>query len=270
MIRPTLVAADAYLRRPSAGLVPHQMVYLQRISFACDIIEDAIVRLHSLAETHGASIPGDGWQHAALLSPCWTIVQQTYALRILLNLLVRDDQLPAVRTFVDKYEHVSHMRNLLDHLPHQTQNIAGKEKADAPVFGGLAYSVWDQASLSKQSGKTTIARKIVAIAGGPIVNKQQTLTILDSSSFSAPIRFPISWFQFSAGNHTLKIDELAEDIADTMKILSDRARQTIPESIRVEAAKLGISPEESLRDGGGNVHFVMSVTSVFDDDKSIL
>lgn len=51
MTRPKLIAADAYLRRPSAGLVPHQMVYLQRISFACDIIEDAIARLHTLAES---------------------------------------------------------------------------------------------------------------------------------------------------------------------------------------------------------------------------
>ena len=245
------------------------MVYLQRISFACDIIEDAIVRLHTLAEAHGENIPGDGWQHAALLSPCWAIVQQTYALRLLLNLLVRDDQLPAVRAFNEKYEHVSHMRNLLDHLPQQTQNIAGKEKTDAPVFGGLAYSVWDRASLSKQCGKTTISRKIVVIAGGPIVNKQQTLTILDSSGFSTPIRFPISWFQFNAGSHILKIDELEEDIVGTIKVLNDRARQTIPESIRTEAAKLGVSPEESLRDGGGNVHFVMDVTSVFDDDKDI-
>ena len=32
---------------------------------------------------------------------------------------------------------------------------------------------------------------------------------------------------------------------------------------------MGISAEESLRDGGGNVHFVMSVTSVFDDDKAV-
>ena len=92
---------------------------------------------------------------------------------------------------------------------------------------------------------------------------QQTVPLVPALA-ATRIRFPISHYHFVAGDDVLNIDALTDDLAMMMRVLNTDAEKVVNESIKAEARKLGISPDDPLQPGGGNIHFVANVTTTFD------
>ena len=79
----------------------------------------------------------------------WTIVDSVHVARQLLQAL--DYNTPRASEFQEKYEAASLLRNSMDHLKGQSQNLANK-KRKPPLFGTLSYVYLTADTLIREVG----------------------------------------------------------------------------------------------------------------------
>jgi hypothetical protein len=261
---PHIVPRNSWLRHLPLGLQRDQAVRFRTIVFTCDLIEDAFERLCDLAEHYGDTAPGqETWVHAAMLSPCWTIVQQVNVLRRLLVSLISNGRMPEVDAFRARYEGLKDMRDDLEHLSEQVPNLVAKKDSSSPPFGALYYSVWKPESLKKlENGLNEMAGRRVCICGGPVLLKQEVDLFPDTAS--SPVQLPVSHYRFDAGDGSLKIEMLVNDLAATMQLIAVEAEKVVTKSIEDNAEERGLCASDALVPGHGNIHLVADFHSRFE------
>jgi hypothetical protein len=261
---PHIVPRNSWLRHLPSGLQRDGAVRFRTIVFACDLVEDAFERLRELAEYYGDTAPHqETWVHAAMLSPCWTIVQQVNILRRLLVSLIPYSRMSDVDAFRAKYEGLKDMRDDLEHLSEQVPNLVAKKDSSSPPFGALYYSVWNAASLTKlENGLNEMSGRRVCICGGPVLLKQEVDLFPDTAS--ASVELPVSHYRFDAGNGSLKIDMLVNDLAAVMRLIAVEAEKVVTKSIEYNAEERGLCASDSLVPGHGNTHLVADFYSRFE------
>jgi hypothetical protein len=159
-----MLAEDAFLRQLPSGLAPVQAIQIEALVYCGDAVEASYRAIKSIALAHGKEITAADRRHArvSIFIHAWTIVDCVHVARDML----RDMGDPSDQSlqFQTKYEVATLLRNKMDHVAKQAENLAAR-KDQPPLFGMISYAV---ERLEKNGAEFTLGDKgnIVAISLG--------------------------------------------------------------------------------------------------------
>lgn len=227
---PKIVPPDAFLRTIPKVLNINQRLHFGAIVFACDVIEDALNRLHTIAKHHGTKLGEQPeWIHAQALSACWAMVDQVHVLRQAIAMSVPARYRKA-HEFCDKYAFVKKMRDAMDHVNFQINNISKIKSSRAALFGSIRYCEWESHYRQSPAGDRFIKGRVVCINSGPVLSGPTSFPVIDNSK---PMRIdpPISGYLFFAADQRFDLDELPLDLARMMRMLDADIKKNILEQL---------------------------------------
>jgi hypothetical protein len=145
---------------------------------------------------------------------CWSIIDQCHMLRkILERAPLRPDGLAA--KFSDKFEAVTLIRNAMDHLHQNINNVANKKGPISPIFGALSFCVItddDVSSSISETGAPIIKGcKVVTLTAGALTHPQNDFRVLSPAGRLTEI--PVGMFQFMAFEHRVDFSDMIMDLA---------------------------------------------------------
>ncbi len=133
-----MISDDAFLRRLPNGLSAVQALRIEALVYSADAIEASLASLKTIASAHDENImaTANRGTRLELFISAWTIVDCVHVVRQMLRAL--EYATPLANEFLNKYEVASSLRNKMDHLKDQSQNLANKNRKP-PLFGTLGY-----------------------------------------------------------------------------------------------------------------------------------
>jgi hypothetical protein len=144
---------------------------------------------------------------------CWSIIDQCHMLR---KLLERVFVLPdgEVAQFIKKFETVTFIRNVMDHLPQNINNVANKKQPIPPIFGALSFcSVADDdvSSIDNKGAPAIKGCSVVTLTAGALTHPKHNFQVV--SPTGRIIELPVGGFQFMAFEYRVDLSDLMADLA---------------------------------------------------------
>ena len=243
-----LVQAESYLRKLPVALVFKERIRFDAIVTASDIIAKAYNDLQQFTIRAGSDVDNFANGGSAFaLGLCWTIVDQLHAIRQLLKAPLGTTAGPYARRFLGASEPATHLRNHMDHLAGNLDNLANSKGPRLPLFGCLSYFYCAE---SNPTGGHIITIMSGALHGGdrlPCVNPA-------GKTFS----LPTGLFTLSASNHELDLALSIGSLRDWLRRVEIRIESDILTSLTDQ----GISEEDKLvamATLGGGLTIVMKI-----------
>ena len=135
-----LVSDESYLRRVPVALAPKERMRFDAIVTCADIITQAFHGLRHFTAEAGVDLEQLGNSgRAYALGQCWTIVDQLHAARQLLMPGAGSKAGPITQAFLDSAETATILRNKMDHLADNLDNLSKLRGSRFPLFGSLSY-----------------------------------------------------------------------------------------------------------------------------------
>jgi hypothetical protein len=150
------------------------------------------------------------------------------------------------------------MRNRMDHLAQNFQNISKKKGIVPPIFGALSWFVVDDT-------RCVIKENEVLVGGGFSVAIMAGTQSTDETLFSVvnPVgrnfELPVGLFELTAFDWTLKIDETIVLLKKTVLATCQTVDRDLPEQIREKCNQSNISYDNII-----NGPSVNRATLIFD------
>jgi hypothetical protein len=248
-----MLSSDAFLRRLPVGLSPVQAIRIEALVYSADAIETSYGVLKGIASTQCENIITDDRSvRIQLFTNAWTIVDSVHAARQLLRAL--DYNTPRASEFQEKYEAASLLRNSMDHLKDQSQNLANK-KRKPPLFGTLSYVYLTADTLIRGGWIEETHGGMISLSMGrirgnvdlPLINpanisydEAELRTDFDTFGASA------SGFRLDAFDKVLDLSSATSDIDALMAEFDQNASGAIPRQLQKYAADNGLNIDDLI------------------------
>lgn len=248
-----LVGADSYLRRLPIALLLKERLRFDAIVTASDIIGQAFNSLRQFTAEVGIDLDKfSNGGRAFALSQCWTLVDQLHAVRQLLKPPHGKDAKPFAKAFLDAALPATNLRNVMDHLASNLDNLAKSQGSKLPLFGSLSYFYSPEPS--------PVGGNIVTIMSGALHGNDVMPCI---NPLGRDLTLPTGLFTLSSSEHRLEFAQAIGALRDWIRMVESR----IESDIRAQLAKQAKSEEEveaSMATLGGGLAFVLQFDFVDD------
>ena len=245
-----LVSDESFLRKLPVALLVKERLRYDALVTAADIIAQAFNLLRQFTAQAGAEMENftNGFR-AYALSQCWTIVDQLHAIRQLLQPPVVTTAGRYTQAFIEAAEPATTLRNRMDHLAKNLDNLSKSKGSKPPLFGSLSYFYAPDAAAAGTGGK------IITIMSGALHGKD-TLPCVNPAGRAFTL--PTGLFTLSAFGFDLDLGSSIGALGD----LIQRMESTMEEDIRSQVDELAESTEEAekaMATLGGGLTVIMAI-----------
>lgn len=252
-----LVADDSYLRRLPVALVTKERMRFDAVVTAADIITEAFGALRQF--TAHAAVDLDKFSNggrAFALSQCWAMVDQLHAIRQLLPAGGKRAG-PFSQALIDAAQPATSLRNAMDHLAANLDNLSKQKGLKPPLFGSLSYFYAPNAEAVAEGGHivTIMSGALHGADSFPIVNP-----------LNREFTLPTGLFTLSGFGHELDYGHAIGALRNWLR----RVEATIENDIRsklVEHARSADQAEKAMATLGGGLTMIAAVS--FDDEDAV-
>ena len=248
-----LVADDSFLRKLPVALHVEERLRYDALVTAADIITQAFNLLGQFtaqARDEMENFTNGFRAHALGLS--WTIVDQLHAIRQLLQ----RKKGPLTKAFLDAAEPATKLRNRMDHLAKNLDNLSKSKGSKPPLFGSLSYFYAPDTAAPAKRGK------IITIMSGALHGKDSLHCVNPAGKT----------FALSTGLFTLSAFGLELEFGSAIAALRDliqRMQSTMEDDIRRQVEEVAESPEEAekaMATLGGGLTAILAIEFAGEDE----
>ena len=245
-----LLNDQSFLRRLPVALNVKQRMEYDAIVTAADIITVAFSTLRQITAQAAVEMEAfDQGFRAMALSLCWTIIDQLHAIRQLLQPGHGEKIGPLTAAFLDAAEPATKLRNRMDHLSANLDNISKSKGSKRPLFGSLSYC------FARDSESAAIGANVVTIMSGAL-HGSEMLPFINPSGRTFTL--PTGLFTLSAFDCEL---ELGLPIG-ALRDLLVRMESLMETDIRAQLERDAKTPDEvekGMASTGGGLAMVMDI-----------
>lgn len=224
-----LLADESILRRLPPGLSPSQLVSLDAVRHAADIISLADERLRITLTEIARDVHTTQQQVTSAFSDAWSVIDAVDRIRSMVKLLVkkvdhslRDD----VEAFNNGTQTVRELRNLTDHLYQRVDQVLS---SNMPAVGRLSWvTVF-----------STTSARVCVLEPGSMRTQKKSLSLPDVGGGS--VHLPTGVISLSAATYMTRFDDVLKAVARLLKALE----QTV-ESFAVANDVVGVEVGRDL------------------------
>lgn len=230
---------ESFVVRPPVCFPIDGRIAFQAIALSVEVCVAAIAHIQEFSEGFVPLEDEDmdlSDEKTALYSDCWNIVDQVHALIQLLRQQQIDSRANAASDFVQKYRVASTLRNKMDHLGQNIDNLAKAKVTRPHVFGALAY-------FRREGLRKGVTGALVEWGTA----KTLPLGSMSHDRHDYPIANPagkelvgkICLLEFHAFGERLPLQELASDLRQLASFLDDTAHAAAEKIASAESARTG-------------------------------
>ncbi|HWA42762.1 MAG TPA: hypothetical protein VHA10_06090 [Hypericibacter adhaerens] len=240
---------DSFLSRLPSVIALEQRLALEAIGYALDLICLAYRRM--LAQLRAVSPISDESISRSLLvlifADAWLIVDQAHMLRSLLRSIEPKISTPTIREFISTFENATFLRNEMDHLHQNINNISKSKKVLPPIYGAVSFARLHGADHNLEITRATDIRGayLVTLTAGSFSKDNHRLHC--ANPIGKSVEIPVGHVQFNAFEHVINFSELNAAVEGLRALFDGEIRADIETKVREAAVAAGISPEEALR-----------------------
>lgn len=239
-----MLAASSYLRSIPRALDLRERLALEVILNASDAISIAHERLLETLRNIDtqSSETFDDMTRAKLGIDCWTIVDNAHALFQVVR------KLPSGNAFsshglMDQYGRtVSAMRNGMDHIHQNINNLAGKKGTRMPLYGSVTFT-------SPLGSDLTFEMRTVPIGG--LQFSEQAFGVFDT--WARPLADDVGNISFEAFENRLTVSEMIGQLQAALiefdADLRDKLSQLVAECAQTQGLRPSDIENETVRGG---------------------
>ena len=228
-------AEKQFLQALPSAIKLEQRYALEAIGHSLTAIRISYKRLQSHALYHDAIECSEIECRASWFVDAWAIVDATYALSTLLRSKQANLSPPGSSRYEEEFNTASLIRNKLDHLAQNLNNLSSRNLKVLPVFGLLSYFK------TKQGGGDMVLVTSVFIAG------DGSISIPNPAGHE--IEAPVGYFHFSAFDLVSNLSKLNLYATELLNFLNGDYARLAYDQLR-DAAKLnGIDPRLATEPG---------------------
>jgi hypothetical protein len=181
---------------------------IQMIALSYDRLKVAASQVDATSGNYPTSLATE------MFACCWSIIDQCHMLRkILERVPLRSDGLAA--KFIEKFEAVTFIRNAMDHLHQNINNVANKKGPVAPIFGAMSFCAITNddvlSSVSDMGVPIISGCRVVTLTAGALTHPQHAFQVLSPAGRITEI--PVGMFQFMAFEHRVDFSDMVADLA---------------------------------------------------------
>jgi hypothetical protein len=261
-----MLPEDAFLRRLPMCLDPAQSVQVEALVFSSDAIDANLDIIKRETLKYREAICDAPYPvRVGLFTSAWAIVDCVHVARQVIRAL--DYLTPVASDFLSKYESAAKLRNKMDHLTSNASNIANA-KGRPPVFGTLSY-----VCIPERNVRTTETGAFAFDGGGTVLLSTGrfaaggVITFVNPADVQ-PMTGRVSSFLLSAFDHSINLNEVADNLRNVMVEINANLETTIREQVAKTAAENEIPVEKLMEnDAGGLAIFLAFKASQLQTDK---
>jgi hypothetical protein len=232
---------DAFLRRLPKTLNPRERLALEALVFSADSIDASYQSIISLTSALGEKIPEiQRIQRSLLFTFAWSIIDHLHVCRQLLSSLGVKTKTAA--KFVKETERATDLRNKMDHLKGNIDNLTKSKRPRPPLFGAITYIYISEAT----DGNALMGGTVLISAG----TWSHSLKMEMLNPAGRPLRLPVSGFQLEAFDKKVSIERAAHALRDLITDLNHTVEEVSRERLHNIAQEKGI-PVERLSENFG-------------------
>lgn len=254
-----LVADQSFLRRLPVALIAKERLRFDAIVTASDISQQSFNSLRKIALEIKDDISELGNEGRAFaLSQCWTLVDQLHAIR---QLLIPPAKLaakpgPFTKALLDSTKVASLLRNKMDHLSENLQNLSAQKGPRSPLYGSLSYFYSETYPLTGGS--------IVTIMSGAL-HGEDTLPCVNPLERS--ITLPVGQFTLTAFQLSIEFGHCLGTLREWLKVNEEKIEIDIRDQLRSQVANED-EIEKAMATLGGGLAVVAKIEFIADDETT--
>jgi hypothetical protein len=247
---------DAFVKRLPRGLAPIQALQIEVLVYCADVVETSYGAIRSIALSLGEAImePANRLARQQMFIHAWTIVDSVHVARDMLQ----DLGYPKAADFRDKYQVAAALRNKMDHVSDQAQNLVTWKNAP-PLFGMLSYR---HIRVEEIDGEFRPAGGgVIGVSHGVIRKRSNIGDLVNPAGLPAPAVDPgeiaqfgrvADNFQLSAFKLTLPLEAAAHDLSALMDGLNDFLSRSLPAQLEKHAKEEGLQLDDVMQPHASN------------------
>jgi len=241
---------DAFARRLPTGLAPIQALQIELLVYCADAAETSYGAIKLIALSLGEKImePANRLARLQMFIHAWTIVDSVHVARDMLQ----DLGYSKATDFRNKYQVATALRNKMDHVSEQAQNLVTWKNAP-PLFGMLSYR---HIRVEEIDGEFRPAGGgVIGVSHGVIRKSSNVGDLVNVAGLSAPVVNPdeiaqfgrvADNFQLSAFKLMLPLEAAASDLSALMNELNDFLSGALPAQLEQHAKSEGLQLDDVM------------------------
>jgi hypothetical protein len=210
-----MLTENSFFKRIPTAIALDQRLIWEGAGWAIEAISWSFDRLRAAASQIDTQSPGHGYPTPIareIFTCCWSIIDQCHMLRKILELThPRPEGL--THKFIEKFGAVTLIRNAMDHLHANINNIANDKESRPPLFGAISFcSATDSdVSVGDAAEPTLAGCRVVTLTAGALTHTRHQFRMLNP--VGRLVEFPVGQFQFEAFKHCVNISDIVTDLA---------------------------------------------------------
>lgn len=226
---------------------PRQALLFDALAYAADSLDMAYSVIIMLAKSIGDD-PKNLTRplQIQLLNNAWSMVDALHNTREILEALGFTS--PTAAEFAKKYESATLLRNAMDHIKDQANNLAMKKKAEPPLLGALSYNyIPQEAIVLGDDGTVSNITNGVAITTsiGRLRKKNIRMELLNPAS-QRILHQNVSGLQLEAFDYSIELMHAYRDFSDLIDKMDKAVTESVSDQARRLAVEHGIPYEELM------------------------
>lgn len=214
-----LIPPDSYLRRMQAALAAKTRLELDAIVFASDVISICYARLGPLCDPQ-TMIRISDYDRVSAIADAWTIVDNIHVIRQLFWKSRKGEMGPQTRAWHTLTETASLLRNGMDHVASNLNNLANRSGSPPPALG----AVFIQRTVMHPTPAITC---LTLTAGNGIVGAGFNGPVIDTLALEDSVVIEIEAF-----GHRCSLSAAVAGLLPLLAAMAERAEADVDRSLR--------------------------------------
>jgi hypothetical protein len=224
-----------FLQRLPTAIKLEQRYALEAIGHSLTAIRVSYKRLQNHALHHDVFECSKTECRASWFVDAWAIVDATYALSTLLRSKQANLSLPESKRYEVEFTTASLLRNKMDHLAQNLNNLSNRNLKVLPVFGLLSYFK------TREGGGDMVLVTSGFIAGDGAISIPNPA--------GCKIETPVGYFHFSAFDSLLDLSKINFHATEIITFFNGDFARIAHEQLHHAAKVSGIDPKAALEPG---------------------
>jgi hypothetical protein len=210
-----MISEDSFFKKIPLAINLEQRLTWEGAGWAIQMIDLSYNKLKAAASQVDATLATyPTFLATEMFACCWSIIDQCHMLRKILERAPLDADGLAAK-FIKKFEAVTFIRNAMDHLHQNINNVANKKGPISPIFGALSFCVITDDDISSSSSERDVpiikGRTVVTLTAGALTHPQNNFQVV--SPTGRHIEIPVGMFHFMAFEHRVDFSDMIMDLA---------------------------------------------------------
>lgn len=197
---------------------------------------------------------------------CWSLIDNCHMLRQMLKY----DPLCSDPTteFLKRYGDVTRIRNSMDHLHSNLNNLASLKTSRPPLLGAFSFcAIEEQHWRTDETGNRKIdGGKLFLVTAGAFTHREHSVSLPDP--WDERGETPVGRFQFHAFDYVVRLSDLVNDLAKLVQHHDTVTKAGVERQIREYARENGLDEAKELA-----TYLVSDITTIInitmdDEDRT--